>query len=116
MSKKVLRLKCKEPKCNKIIEFTGEVSIPGNFKFLLLENNKNKSVNLDIKKLAKTFEKARLNIRDKGLLHITQLKLPAKNKQELAFEINKLSKKKTETFYLTCEDGHTHPYNIEISS
>jgi hypothetical protein len=111
-----LCLKCKEPGCNKDIIFSGEVKIPGNY-FCVVNNEskdnalflgigitptdtiKNSLVEEPVSTIVDLFQEQN-NIHHKELFN---LKNRVKHVQQ------------KDIFYLTCEDGHTHPYEIILT-
>jgi len=98
---KSLVLKCKEPGCPCIIRFSSQVNIPGNQFIGIEEDYQNSLLKISISN------------------HDSDIPLPIslgisqeKDHSRMNFIIDKRTS--TEKFYLTCDKGHTYPYDIYI--
>jgi hypothetical protein len=111
-----LRLKCKEPGCPHEIVFTGEVKVPVNYKCAFANEIQNDSLFIEIGKVPQINEPIRQI--GESIIAIVKIFQEQKTSQEteLVYEINQIRKiHHKDKFYLTCESGHTHPYEILIT-
>lgn len=129
---KNITLKCKGPGPPHDVVFTGVITVPGNLALAAMKNiseyslfrdpelsiftDSEHSLFLDIdilSKIVKTEDSddpvtANITFSQKGNQHL----MPP---IELDSLINRKQKvTKTETFYLTCDMGHTYPYQINL--
>lgn len=111
-----LHLKCKEPGCNKDIIFSGEVKVPGNYFCDVKNESKNNTLFLGIG--ITPIDNAKDSIIEEPVSTIVDLFQEQTNIHHKEWFNLKNKVKHTQQkdiFYLTCEDGHTHPYEIILT-
>lgn len=114
-----LQLKCKEPECPCYINFTGEINIPGNFICSPRSETMDNSLIINLGILPQVLDSIQeIDEPDMAALEICQ-QYQVQTKNSFSLDLNSMINQKqssTDRFYLTCENNHTHSYEITITS